>query len=69
MEKVDLQRYEITGRLGTGADYEVKAATDRETGQQVAIKRVEGKLVKFPTIWRHLVMLELHLKKLLEMLR
>ena len=39
MEKVDLQRYEITGRLGTGADYEVKAATDRETGQQVAIKR------------------------------
>ena len=39
MEKVDLDRYEITGRLGTGADYEVKAATDRETGQQVAIKR------------------------------
>ena len=39
MEKVDLSRYEITGRLGTGADYEVKAATDRETGQQVAIKR------------------------------
>ena len=39
MEKVDLERYEITGRLGTGADYDVKAATDRETGQQVAIKR------------------------------
>ena len=39
MEKVDLGRYEITGRLGVGADYEVKAAIDRETGRQVAIKR------------------------------
>ncbi len=38
-EKVDLQRYEITGRLGTGADYDVRAATDRETGELVAIKR------------------------------
>ncbi len=39
MEKVDLDRYEITGRLGAGADYEVRAAVDRETGRQVAIKR------------------------------
>lgn len=39
MEKVDLDRYELTGRLGVGADYEVRAATDRETGNQVAIKR------------------------------
>jgi hypothetical protein len=39
LEKVDLNRYEITGRLGVGADYEVKAAVDRETGRQVAIKR------------------------------
>ena len=39
MEKFDLNRYEITGRLGVGADYEVRAAVDRETGQQVAIKR------------------------------
>ena len=39
MEKVDLDRYELTGRLGTGADYEVRAGTDRETGTQVAIKR------------------------------
>ena len=39
MEKVDLERYEITGRLGAGADYEVRAAVDRETGRQVAIKR------------------------------
>ena len=39
MEKVDLDRYELTGRLGVGADYEVRAAVDRETGNQVAIKR------------------------------
>ena len=39
MEKVDLDKYELTGRLGTGADYEVRSGTDRETGQQVAIKR------------------------------
>ena len=39
MEKVDLDRYEITGRLGVGADYEVRAAVDRESGKQVAIKR------------------------------
>ena len=39
MEKVDLERYEITGRLGAGADYEVRAAVDRETGRQVVIKR------------------------------
>jgi len=39
LQKVDLDRYELTGRLGAGADYEVRAATDRETGTQVAIKR------------------------------
>jgi len=39
LEKVDLDRYELTGRLGVGADYEVRAAVDRETGNQVAIKR------------------------------
>ena len=39
MEKVDLDRYELTGRLGVGADYEVRAATDRQTGREVAIKR------------------------------
>ena len=39
MEKVDLRRYEITGRLGAGADYDVRAAIDRETGAEVALKR------------------------------
>ena len=39
VEKVELERYEITGRLGTGADYDVRAAVDRETGAEVALKR------------------------------
>ncbi len=39
MEQVDLTRFEITGLLGTGADYDVRSALDRETGQQVVLKR------------------------------
>ena len=39
VEKVDLERYEITGRLGSGADYDVRAAIDRESGAEVALKR------------------------------
>ena len=39
MEKVDLERYRITGRLGSGADYEVRAAVDLATGAEVALKR------------------------------
>ncbi len=39
VEMVDLQRYEVTGRLGSGADYDVRAAIDRETGMEVALKR------------------------------
>jgi hypothetical protein len=39
MEKVDLTRYEVTGLLGNGADYEVRAAIDRETEQRVVLKR------------------------------
>ena len=39
MQLVTLDRYEIIGLLGTGADYEVRAAVDRETGQQVVLKR------------------------------
>ena len=39
MEEVDLDRYELMGRLGSGADYDVRAAIDRETGRQVALKR------------------------------
>ena len=39
MEKVSLERYEITGRLGAGADYDVRSALDLETGAEVALKR------------------------------
>ena len=39
MEKVSLERYEITGRLGAGADYDVRAAIDLQTGAEVALKR------------------------------
>ena len=39
VEKVELSRYEITGKLGSGADYDVRVATDRQTGLQVALKR------------------------------
>ena len=39
MEKVSLERYRITGRLGSGADYDVRAAVDLETGAEVVLKR------------------------------
>ncbi|MCH8745809.1 MAG: hypothetical protein IIB31_09205 [Chloroflexi bacterium] len=39
MQLVTLDRYEIIGLLGTGADYEVRTAVDRESGQQVVLKR------------------------------
>ncbi len=39
MEQVDLERYQLTGLLGSGADYEVRAAVDRETGGAVVLKR------------------------------
>ena len=39
MDKVQLERFQITGRLGAGADYDVRAALDLETGAEVALKR------------------------------
>ena len=39
MEQVSLNRYQLTGLLGSGADYEVRAARDRETGSPVVLKR------------------------------
>jgi hypothetical protein len=39
MEQVDLRRYEATGILGIGADYEARAAVERATGRQVVLKR------------------------------
>lgn len=39
MEKVELDRFQTSGILGTGADYEVRAAVDQETGNSVVLKR------------------------------
>ena len=39
METVDLHRFELIVLLGSGADYEVRLAQDRETGGQVVVKR------------------------------
>jgi len=39
MEQVDLSRYEVTRILGIGADYEARAAIERDTGRQVVVKR------------------------------
>jgi hypothetical protein len=46
MEQVDLHRYNVTGLLGFGADYEVRAAIERETGRQVVLKRPEPQMVR-----------------------
>ena len=39
MQQLDLNRFELTGILGTGADYEVRSAVDRESQSQVVLKR------------------------------
>jgi hypothetical protein len=39
METVDLHRYQPVRILGAGADYEVRAAVERDTGKQVVLKR------------------------------
>ena len=44
MEQVDLRRYEATGVLGIGADYEARAAVERDTGRQVVLKRLPPRL-------------------------
>ena len=45
MEEVSLGRYIDAGKLDSGADYEVRAAVDRETGQQVVLKRPVPQMV------------------------
>ena len=39
MDIVALDRFELIGSLGSGADYEVRAATDLDTGMAVVLKR------------------------------
>ena len=46
MEQVDLRRYEATGVLGIGADYEARAAVERDTGRQVVLKRPAPETVR-----------------------
>jgi hypothetical protein len=46
MEQVDLSRYAVTGVMGAGADYEARAAIDRETGKQVVLKRPEPQMIR-----------------------
>jgi hypothetical protein len=46
MEQIDLNRYEVTGILGAGADYEARSAVDRETGAQVVLKRPEPQMIR-----------------------
>ncbi len=46
MEQIDLTRYEVTGILGSGADYEARSAVDRETGAQVVLKRPEPQMIR-----------------------
>ena len=45
IDQVDLSRYELLGVLGAGADYHVRAAIDKETGQQVVLKRPKPQMV------------------------
>ena len=45
METVTLDRFELVGPLGSGADYDVRAAIDRETGGSVVLKRPSPQIV------------------------
>ena len=46
MEIVTLDRFELAGPLGSGADYDVRAAVDRETGEPVVLKRPSPQAVR-----------------------
>ena len=46
METVTLDRFELVGPLGSGADYDVRAAVDRETGEPVVLKRPSPQAVR-----------------------
>ena len=46
MEQIDLNCYEVTGILGSGADYEARLAVERETGDEVVLKRPEPQMIR-----------------------
>ena len=39
MQEIQIKNYEITGILGTGADYEVRSAVALDSGRTVVLKR------------------------------
>lgn len=45
LEQVDLSRYAVSKILGSGADYEVRAAVDKESGNDVVLKRPKPQMV------------------------
>ena len=49
MDTVSLDRFELTGALGSGADYDVRAAVDRQTGMAVVLKRPSPPAVRRQT--------------------
>lgn len=51
MEQIELKRYEQTGKLGSGADYEVRSAIDLETGLQVVLKRPMPQMITRQMHW------------------
>jgi hypothetical protein len=46
METITLDRFELVGALGSGADYDVRAAVDKETNQRVVLKRPSPQTVR-----------------------
>lgn len=46
MDIVTLDRFELVGPLGSGADFDVRAAVDRETGLPVVLKRPSPQTVR-----------------------
>ena len=46
METVTLDRFELVGPLGSGADYEVRSAVERSTGREVVLKRPEPQMIQ-----------------------
>ena len=46
METLTLDRFELISPLGSGADYDVRAAVDQETGHHVVLKRPSPQAVR-----------------------
>jgi serine/threonine protein kinase len=51
MDAIDLERFILNGPLGFGANYEVYAAIDRETGKDVVLKRPWAQTIRSGQSW------------------